>query len=362
MKVLAIAIATAVVVLSQLFLPGQVRAASASPKPAANGASNLTTSPITTDLLVKPGETRSTTLQIRNNGSTPISIGIQLKTFKANGSAGQASIINTPASDPSLSYVKFSKNIFTAEPGVFTPVEMTVSLPKDAELGYYYAVLFKPVLPSNAPVNTNTYTLSNAILVLVDSDSANEQRKLAIAGFSASKKVYEYLPASFDVKVRNDGNIYVPPRGVIFIGRDEAVTKPIASLELNKASGRVLPNSTRDYTLSWNDGFPRYEAQTVAGQPVLDKKNQPVMHLQYRFSDSDKFRYGKYYGRLALVYNNGQRDVPLYAVVSFWVIPWKLILIVLAVVLLQVLFVYALLRYRRLYRRSRVYSAKHHEE
>lgn len=327
---------------------------------ASPGTSDLTTSPISTDLMIKPGETKTTTLQVRNNGTQALSIAVELKQFKAKGNAGQATIVPAAAGDDSLTWVSFSQQTFIAQPGVFSSVDMTIAVPKTASLGYYYAVLFKPVLPKTAKTNTNTVTLSNAILVLVDTAAGNESRRLDIASFTASKKIYEYLPASFDLTVRNSGNIYLPPRGVINISRTSNFAKPLASLDINKAAGRVLPSSSRTFTATWNDGFPRYQNQTVDGQPVVDKKNQPVQKLQVKFADSDKFRFGKYYAQATLVYNDGTRDIPVYAEVSFWVIPWKIIIAVLLLIGLQVLIVVTALRYRRLYRKSKK-AARQHE-
>jgi hypothetical protein len=317
------------------------------------GSSDLTTSPISSDLSIKPGDSKTTTLQVRNNGPQPVAIAIQLKQFKSNGTQGQATIIDPPAGDDSLSWVHFSQQTFTALPGVFTPIDMTIVVPKTASLGYYYAVLFKPVLSGAAQTNTNTVTLSNAILVLVDTSTPNEIRRLDIVHFTASRTVYEYLPASFELTVHNGGNIYLPPRGVINISRTNDFTKPLVSLDINRGGGRVLPNSSRTFGMTWNDGFPRYEPKQVGGQPLLDKSNRPIQSLQVHFADSNKFRFGKYHAQVALVYNNGLRDIPVYAEVSFWVIPWKIIVIALVALALQVLIIVMALRYRRLYRKSK---------
>jgi hypothetical protein len=37
---------------------------------------------------------------------------------------------------------------------------------------------------------------------------------------------------------------------------------------------------------------------------------------------------------MVLVYNNGITDIPITAVVSFWVIPWKIISIIVAIIAL----------------------------
>ncbi len=322
------------------------------PLSAAAASSNITTSPITADLSVHPGQTETTTLQVENNGSAPVSIAVQLKEFRPVGTDGQAQIYNPEPSDPAPSWVHFSQMTLTAQPGVWTPLQMTISLPTDADLGYYYAVLFKPILPANTSRNSNTITLSNAILVLVDTGSGNEIRSLQVTSFTASKHVYEYLPVSFNVTVRNNGNIYLPPEGLIYISRSPNSTNVIDTVNLNSSGGRVLPSSSRTFTASWSDGFPVFQPVTLAGQPVTKKNGQPVEHLQWNFANTNHLRFGKYYAKLTLIYSNGQRDIPIYATLSFWVIPWKLIIIIILLILIPVGLLVLALRYRRLYRKA----------
>jgi hypothetical protein len=42
---------------------------------------------------------------------------------------------------------------------------------------------------------------------------------------------------------------------------------------------------------------------------------------------------GKYTAHMLLVYDNGERDIPIEAAVSFWIVPWKLLGISLIVLL-----------------------------
>ena len=50
--------------------------------------------------------------------------------------------------------------------------------------------------------------------------------------------------------------------------------------------------------------------------------------LKWNFSEFDKFRLGKYTAHLLFIYDNGERDIPVESKISFWVIPWRLILVV----------------------------------
>jgi len=296
---------------------------------ASNTGSVLTTSPVAVDLSTSPGKPVSTTLQVQNNSQKAETVSVRLEKFKVQGETGQAAIYTPSRGDVSTGWVHFSKTSFVAEPNVWTNVTMTISVPPYAALGYYYAVLFVPnTAPSALPVNTNAVKGANAILVLLDTNSKDEQKQLHIANFASQKKLYEFLPANFTITVQNSGNIHLIPRGDIYISRTKN-GKTIDSLDINSGQGNVLPKSSRQFQVQWADGFPAFQLKRINGQIVSDSRGRPVQELQWNFSSSlSKVRFGKYYAHLALVYNNGIEDVPVNGYVSFWVIPWKLILII----------------------------------
>ncbi len=333
MKITALGIA--VVVLGVI--------ASTTPSGAATGnGSSLTTSPVAVNLVIKPGTSTTTTLQIMNNNLQSAQIATRVELFSAYGTSGQAAITTPSAANSSTNWVTLSPASFTAQPGVWTSIKMTISLPPSASLGYYYAVMFEPQLPFNTPApNTNTIKGSNAVLVLVDTHSPNEQRQLQVTNFSVSQQLYEYLPATFSVTVHNSGNIYIPPQASIYISQNSNFSSSLATLDVNKGAGNVLPNSSRVFQVEWSDGFPVFNPKIVDGQ-IVYSKGKAVEQLQWDFTKLNRFRFGKYYAKLTLVYNTGSRDIPIVGVVSFWVIPWKLMigipltLIALAFILIRV--------------------------
>jgi hypothetical protein len=313
--------------------------------------SSLTTSPIADNLSIQPGTSATSTLQVMNDGTQAVQITTKVETFSSYGTAGEAKISVPAANDPSTSWVHLAQTSFVAQPGVWISDKLTIDLPKTATLGYYYAILFQPQLKFTPTTpSTNVVTGTNAVLVLVDTHSSGEKRQLSIAKFSVSQQLYEFLPATFTVTVHNDGNIFAPPEASIFISRNDNFTSDLAVLDVNKGAGNVLPYSNRVFQAVWSDGFPVNQTKTVDGQPLFNK-GQPVQQLNWNFAKLGSFRFGKYYAKLTLVYNDGTRDIPIVSVVSFWVIPWKL--------LIGALFVLAILLFgifslgRSLYRSAR---------
>ena len=320
------------------------------PKAAAAGADfNLTTSPLPLDLVVKPGHTVTTDLRVQNSSTAVANIKVSLLKFKANGQNGNPELLPRQPGDSFFDWVSFSRSSFTAQPGQWNDVQVTINAPSSAAFGYYYAILFSNANDDQSATKPNSTSLSGAVatLVLLDVQAPGEKRQLGVDNFSVGKKLYEYLPVNFAVKVHNSGNVHGIPSGSIFITKGKST---VAVLDINPGGGNVLPDSNRSFNVTWNDGFPVFTQKIDHGELVSNNKSQPVYTLSWNFANTGKFRFGHYNAHLLLTYDNGTSDVPVEANVAFWVIPWKLGLILLAILLIVGFGLFTLIR--SLYRRG----------
>lgn len=311
-----------------------------SPQVQAAEGFNIITSPLPIKLSTQPGKTVEAELRMKNQGTEPETIKVGLMKFAASGDTGEPDLFDLTSKDTYASWVHFSPAEFTAEPGVWKTVKMTIDVPTDASLGYYLAVTFARASQSKDPKVTSVKG-AVATLVLLDARTGNEKRQLKLASFSATRGLYEYLPAEFKIKVRNSGNIYLSPGGNIFIQRGN---KTIDTIDFNAAGGSVLPDSSRLFTVPWTNGFPVYKDRLVGGKPVPGSDGRTEQSLKWDFTQANKLRIGRYNAKLLVVYNDGTRDVPVEAVVSFWVMPWKLLLLLLAILLLIGLGIFSFVR------------------
>lgn len=297
------------------------------PAKAADGF-NIITSPLPLKLSTAPGKTVEAELRMKNQGTDPERIKVGLMRFAASGDTGEPDLFDLTPKDTYASWVHFSPTEFTAEPGVWKTVKMTINVPPDASLGYYLAVTFSRASQTKDPKATSVRG-AVATLVLLDARTGDEKRQLKLVSLSATHGLYEYLPAEFKIKIRNTGNIYLAPVGNIFIQRGG---KTIDTLNFNAAGGSVLPDSNRLFTVPWSNGFPVYRDRVVNGKPVPGSNGRPQQNLKWDFTQANKLRTGRYTAKLLVVYDDGKKDVPLQAEVSFWVIPWKIILILLLLI------------------------------
>jgi hypothetical protein len=300
---------------------------------AAGSGSSLTTTPVSSVLHATPGHSVSTTISVENNSLEAYKVTLQLQTFRPYGTNGQAQIEKPKPDSDYVSWVHFSQTSFVAQPEVWQKITMTVGPPSTAGLEYYYAVLVKPtpLSSSKKEVGLNGY---NAILVLLDVESPNAKAQLSVSSFSSSHRLYEYLPATFNIGVRNTGNVFLAPEGDVFISRTNNFSHPIDIVPINAGQGNVIPSSSRVFSQQWADGFPVFKQETVDGQPLTGSDGTPIEHLSWNFTDANKLRIGKYYAKMVFVYNNGTADIPTSAVISFWVIPWKVLSVLFIVIIL----------------------------
>lgn len=308
-----------------------------------SGAFNIVTSPLPISLNGKPGTTLTTDIRIKNGGSKTEKLKVTLMKFSAYGDEGKPAIAEREPSDDYFDWVTFSPALFDAEPNEWKTIKMTIKLPQTAAFGYYYAAAFSRASEVKPTGKQNVLLGSTAVLVLVDAKVPNAKRSAEIVSFTSNKKAYEFLPTTFSVKIKNSGNVHLVPSGNIVVSRGN---KEVARLSVNSASGNVLPDSNRIFTAEWTDGFPSYGDRVVAGKTVLDKNGKPQKQLQWDLNKISHLRFGRYTAHLIMVYDDGSRDVPLEATVSFWVIPWRLLGLLLLILAIPAAIVYVVMRRR----------------
>jgi hypothetical protein len=313
---------------------------------------NLITSPLPIDLVVDPGKSVTTDIRVKQDGGDNETLKVALMKFGAYGSTGKPTLLDRAPGDDYFDWVKFDKTTFAAPNDVWQTVKMTINVPKTAAFGYYYAVVFERAGDDTHPAGTNTNAIAGgtAVLVLLDTNNPNAKKQLSIVSLQSQHGVYEFLPANFNVTLKNTGNVHVVPHGNIFIMKGK---QQIAALDLNDEQGNILPNSNRIYPVTWTDGFPHFEQVVQDGKVVLDKNNKQVMKLVWSNGGGSKdpkphLRMGRYTAHLLAVYDDGTRDVPLEAEITFWVIPWKLFLgIIAGIFVLFLLIKFGLRLYRK---------------
>lgn len=284
---------------------------------------NLTAYPSTFDVTTKPGSSIQEKFRIRNNADAAMNLSISLKKLVPDPQ-GRVTIADFEKKDSYQNWITFDKDTIQALPQEWTDVNFTVAVPQDTTFGYYYVIYIAPI--SQSGTQTGVHTALNgslAIPVLLTVAKPGATANLQLVSFSTTQPFYEYMPATFAIQFENKGNVLIRPQGNVFIGSG---TNDSGILTFNLANGAILPGEKRTYSTSWDDGFMTKDPIMQDGTVKRDSAGNPVTHLVIHWDHLTSFRIGKYTAHLLAVYNNGTRDVPIEASVSFWIFPWKLIL------------------------------------
>lgn len=265
---------------------------------------------------VQPGVESTLELRIRNTGTETQALKMGTRSFAVDDSSGQVKLgEDDPVSVRDV--VSFVDPLFTLHAGEIFTQRIHVNPPADSGFTYDFAVTIAQQNPPKAAKGSSAISGSVAVFTLINVDRAGSTRQFTLSSVSASKHTYEFLPVTISVKLKNTGNTSVQPVGTVFIKRKASDNRQLAALPLNQDGGYIVPGSTRTFNVSWSDGFPRYE--TVKEGDTTRRK------LVWR-GGLDNLRFGRYIAQVVALYNDGQRDVPIMAEVSFWVIPWRIIL------------------------------------
>ena len=300
----------------------------APPQAHAQSSLNLTTSPLPINLVTSPGETVTTDIRIKNSGAATEQLQVGLLKFGANDQSGQPRLADREPGDDYFDWVSFSEDKFTAEPNVWHDITMTIKVPPEGALGYYYAVTFQRANDTDATDGGASVEGGTAVLVLLEVRVPQARRAVELVEFESSKSIYEFLPADFTVTLKNMGNIHLIPSGSIYINKGD---EQMAVLPVNSARGNVLPGSSRTFMASWTEGFPSYQPVEQDGVIVKNEDGSEKRTLTWDLSQTGKLRFGKFTATALIVYDDGERDVPVEAVLTFWVIPWRIWAVVLLV-------------------------------
>ncbi|MFY9228026.1 MAG: hypothetical protein WAO28_01725 [Candidatus Microsaccharimonas sp.] len=257
----------------------------------------LEISPALVELNGEPGKDYTINLSVLNVTENELVFNSMINDFGSKDESGSPGIILDSDIENPLSIKSWVSEFpeFTLKAKEKKKLVATVSIPNDAIPGGHYGVIrFSGRNPAVGTDNVNL-TASAGTLILVRVAGADIE-KLELPTFEASKNgkaggSFEAGPITFVTRFENKGTVHVKPIGQIEV--KDMFGNKVDVLPINSAGGNVLPGSIR-----------RFEA-------TLDKS----------------FLFGKYTADLTTSY--GTRGGAIVESISFWVIPYKIILVVL---------------------------------
>lgn len=258
-----------------------------------------------------PGSTQSFTIRVRNVTNATLVVTTTVDDFVANGEEGQAKLLldNKETSPYSVKGWATLPAQITLVKDEAKSVQIDLHVPNDASPGGHYGVArFTGVPPG---VDGSGVSLSASIgtlmLVKVSGDAKTSAKLAEFYATSNGKKgaLFDKGPYGFTERIQNTGNVHFKPTGTVRV--TDWRGHEVQVLSVNTTGGNVLPNSIRKFSQEM---------------------------------DKNKKLFGRYQAELNIQYS-GQN---LSGSLSFWVIPFKTIAIVLGVIILAFLMIRSLMR------------------
>jgi len=286
-----------------------------------NAGQALEIAPPIVNLTVNPGQTVQTSIYLRDIAKTNLIVTGQANDFVASGEDGTPKLLLD--GDNSSPYSM--KNWVTALPSLnLIPQEIkamtiTLQVPKDASPGGHYGVIRFTATPPDLQGTGVSLSASLGALMLV-TVTGKIHEAVSIAEFSANQNehtswFFETPPINLVERLKNDGNIHEEPTGQIII--KDMLGRTFTGINVNSPPHNILPASIRKF------------------EETLD---------QHAYGKAMMF--GRYTADLKLTY--GASKTVLTDQISFWVIPYKLILaIIVGAILAFFLFRFLIAGYNR---------------
>jgi hypothetical protein len=283
-----------------------------------DNAHALTLTPTRFEITGNPGDTLKEETTLINENDTNETFYSSYSNFEAQGETGSPSFVS-PKDD--LGTWITTDNSVTLGPRQQKTVAFTIKIPKDAEPGGHFAVIFWGTSPGgSAGVSIGAKT---GILVLL-SVNGDVKEQAGLLNFNTTNKQFWYstLPVSLEYRFRNDGGDRIKPQGTISI-RD-TLFLPSDKLDANSGEGNVLPNSTRKITVDW----VKYERPLDYVVPN-SSLNRFWSNVSFQWKN---FAIGLYSARLNVAYGSHGEHVKKTA--FFFVFPWQLVLVILIILII----------------------------
>lgn len=292
----------------------------------------LEIAPPVLSLTANPGDTINTQIQLRDVSTSPLIVSSAINDFAAKGESGEPKIDvdNTETSPYSIkAWVKaFPQLNMKSQETQKLPV--VINVPKNAAPGGYWGVVRFTASPPGIDGQgvSLAASLGSLVFIRVNGDA---KESMSIEQFYASEPgkdtpatLFESTPLDFVLRIKNSGTVHEQPVSQVLI--KDMFGKDVGAVNLNLDGKNVLPGSIRKFSAP------------------LDKGTLGTRAL-----------FGKYTAEITSTYGSGTNKQTVVQKIDFWVIPYRLIVLVIAGLVLLFFILRAVIRNynRRITRRAR---------
>lgn len=275
----------------------------------------LTISPPILDLQSLPGESITASIVLENEIQTSLDLNGSVEAFVPGAKNNEKEFF--PSDQGLASWIEISENKVQLSPGESRKILLKINVPKEISGGSYYAAIFWSTAPPAGITSGAAVSSRLGALVFLRVEGSIVEN-IELQNFGAQKKLNTTFPIIFETKVKNNGNVYLAPKGEIVI--ETWTGRKIATLPWNSAGLRVLPQGEKIMETKWGE------------------------HALW-----DEIKYGLFgFYRVSVHISYGVPVKELGDITSFWFVPAPSLVILIAAAVLVVLAVrYGLKKYNK---------------
>lgn len=270
-------------------------------------ANALTASPIRIELNSDPGKTITSQFKLYNDSKTNETYYVVFENFEAKGEDGSPTLV--PGTDGLARWMTTTESV-TIDPKESKTLPLTVTIPKDAEPGGYFAAILASTIPPAPESDRNVLLEAQVGTLVLLQVNGDFKQGVDILEFGTTNKKHWFtaLPIEFYYRFQNAGDSWVKPIGDVIARNWFGKTTKV--IPTNEDRGNILPRSIRKFTTTWYG---------------KDKNGQmPKGFWKKVVYEWNNFAFGKYSISLNLAYGNSS-DQAARATTSVWVFPWHLL-------------------------------------
>jgi hypothetical protein len=279
----------------------------------------LTVAPARQELIINPGEKTAVIVKFLNQGTEPVSGLLKVADFIVEDNEGSPTFLEGPTQlSPrfsAASWVELPYDRITIAPKDKVLIQAKITAPADTQPGgRYIAIYFEP--SGIAPEATSSAgkeaitPVAIRIAALVSLRVAGPVEENAYVKQLKAPRFLEYGPISVTTEILNKGNYHIKPKGTI---------------ALTSIFGKKI------------------DQQLIKEQNIF-----PDVSRLYENELGQKWMFGKY--KIELNASYGETGKILTATVFTWIIPWKMMAIIVLAVVIIILLISVF--YRRLRKRA----------
>lgn len=270
----------------------------------AQGAVALSVSPTLFEMSASENQSWSSAVRVINTNPFPLKIYLTGVNFEPSGESGQGTMV--PIFETETNGTTLAEWFTLPSEEVVIPAEQTVSVPFTIQVpegaapgGHFAAILVgtRSLTDTEGPAQVETSQVVSSLVFL--SVAGDIVERGAIRDFVTDSVISESPQTSFSIRFENAGNVHLQPQGEIVIRNMWGKERGIIPINQTSQFGNVLPESVRKYNFEWVG--------------------------EWSFADI-----GRYSAEATLAYGDQTRQF-VTADTTFWVIPWRTLLLLLLV-------------------------------